>query len=617
MRPMRTLLLAALLLGASPAAAWAQITDVGAPPLVNETPQAPFLRPAGGALFYSDSPEDVTRAGTTDEAVMTGSFRVFDYHVNDTGRVAWIGAVFTNPHGYPVRLEIRDAARGISGQNGTGLRFVTRWLAARHHPAPRTLTLAPGQVLSQVQRVPAGRVAAELMDLTVTAAGRPASVRVRTVAALSPAAALGVLPILRRQVGLIRAVFPAADATGAWDPGPITRPVAIDLGDVSGPDVGYAAPDRALPGESQEGVDPLDTGTLTPTVWEKGGFARLERLTITAGSPSDPVELLVTTSARTRQGSVHRADPMVVEVRRPYAVVAERGAYLPSAQLVTTLTGAPVTIETTLVPGGSAPICLVLEPTIQGPSSPPASSWPSVMYGWASGGLSASAAVTLELPPVARMPGTLLVTPAGGGVAAEESVLVVTALGPHPITQVFVGPQAQTTMRVAVPSPPTAIQLISAAPGAYWVDWLGRRTLVVFADDPLGSTLMGPPGGSVRQGGVAVWVAAGTLTAPARVSVSLHPLPALPGGLEGLTPLIQVKGPPHATLHGPILLDLDDMAVVDRASARGQTLVLLRWHGHRWTRVPTGDGATWLANGNERSYPVPAFGEYAMARVRK
>lgn len=590
-----TLIAGALLLGS--------LTSGGAalapPEVVNETSQAPYLKPSRGPLLFSDSPEDLRSPGLTDAAVLGGRLRLFDYHVNLTRRSLWVGAIVRNPHPHPVALTVTDSVAATLGSLGAERRFVIRWLTRRAHPSPVRYLLMPGAAISFLRRIPPGAVSALVMDLATGARDWRARLEVRMVAVRHRRSAAGPLPLLPRQVGLIRAVFPHSQVTGRWAPGPLGRPLALDLGEVSGPDVGYAAESNTLPGEAQEGSDALDYGTSRPTVWQKGGYAMIEAVRIRAGSSRHPVALAV----------VHPG-LNVVAVDRPGSGTLHLLGHTPLR-----LDGRPVTVITTVLPGGNAPIRLVLRP-IGAPDPGPHAGWALVHYGYAYGDPGAPYTIRIRIPPVAWTSGTVRLAPAIGGVgAALRPGLGIEARGPGRQLRDWVARSAaRHLVTMTVPFPVRQLYFKSTAPASYWLDWRGRKTLLVFRDNPPSPAWMGPDGGSVMAGGVAAWLPAGALRRAARIRVRVAAtLPRLPQGLGALTPVIQVAGPRGVRLRHPLVLDLDNLAAVDHAADAGQRLVLLGDRGGHFTPLRTGNGATWLAGGNERSYPVAGFGRYVMA----
>ena len=582
---------AALLAGVAP------LHAAPAPPrVVNGTDAAPYMKPWGGPLLFSDSPEDLRSPGLTDAARLGGRFRLLDYHVNLTREALWVGAVLENPHPYPVTLTVRDGVAGILGSLAAERRFVIRWFARRAHPAPRSYVLLPGGSVAFVRRIPPRAVSARVMDLSTRARGREPRLEVRTVAVRRRSDATGPLAVLPRQVGLLRAVFPHAEVTGRWAPGPLDRSVALDLGEVSGPDVGYAAASDTLPGEAQAGADVLDYGPFGPRIWQKGGYAMIERLRIVAGSPGHVVNL-----------TVLHPGTQVVALGRALRLVGRKPLRL---------AGRPVTLTTTVLPGQDAPIRIVLSPSR--PADPAPRGWAPVHYGWAYGDPSAPPTIRLEIPPVAWTPSVVRLAPAVGGVgAAIRPGLGIWARGAgHVLRDWVTGAAARGLVTMAVPFPLHQLDFKSTAPASYWLDLDGMKTLLVFRDDPPAPAWMGPDGGSAMAGGVAVWLPAGAVRRPVRLGIRVGTtLPRLPRGLVPLTPVIAVTGTPRRRLHRPPVLDLDNQIPVDEAAGAGRTLVLLALRSGRAIPLPTGNGATWLASGNERAYPIPGYGRYVMAEA--
>lgn len=301
----------------APTVSWAQSEQVGSLiPASNigtyTSIRKPVLRPSGGALLLSDSPEQITDTTTLPAAFyrdsLQGSFRVFYHHQNVTANSLNIAVAITNT---TTRTEILfSRGRGANSNyypNAAGQSALADFLS-NHRTVSFLALLAPGQTYYSVQENESGNTASGIEEyVLITLPGKSSSSlplsllqHLEKIASsgeteiqslLAPGFSAGrasvttlvysgdqpttptSLPILTPDSDHIRGTFPHFDRLGTF---------AIDtaLG-VQGLDIDTAPPgfpySDVMPGEYEYGVDAVDDGAK---VYNNGNYGVLYKFMI-------------------------------------------------------------------------------------------------------------------------------------------------------------------------------------------------------------------------------------------------------------------------------------------------------------------------------------------------
>lgn len=347
----------ALTVGLAPVAYGA--TQPHLPPLANGSTAAPRLIQSGPPLVLSDSPESVASSGLTyvDPKVLDGgAVRLLDYHTNEGSTGLYEGYQIIN-HGHSnLTLRVgRHAALSSDLVPGLGIELFKMFIASR---GQTLAVLAPGHSYVFRQLIPPpghlGPYTGALQeDLSLHAARGAITATLQTFVSRNGQVPSRVLP---QTIGMIRATFPH-DTVHAV----LGTQYGLSFFDVAGPTIGYAAPDLALPGETEVGYDWSDQHNQRALVYSKGAYGMLYviRLLVPA---HQAYRVLASTSALNDEGLPHTGNAYAAyldgQVRSCY------GAYLPQACQLGGSLSSDATLQTTLLPGAMAPMDLFLTPAV-------------------------------------------------------------------------------------------------------------------------------------------------------------------------------------------------------------------------------------------------------------
>ncbi|ASS68387.2 MULTISPECIES: hypothetical protein [unclassified Paenibacillus] len=240
--------------------------------------EKPVLTPTGGQLILSDSPEMPTAPGAYYRDVVTGSFRVFYHHLNNTGAPLQIGAAVTNTSGYTVKLYEEGSGAGVDYYpDVAGQIALAAFLKDRGSKRP-VAVLKPGESYWRTAEVPATHTLSGFLQLRAeSASGGAAPVTVTTLGyAMRPADPLAepVLPPDRH----IRGTFPHYDRTGTlvYKTSAGNSLLRVD----SSPSGQWA---DFMPGEYEQGVD----ATSGAAVLNPGNYGVIYDMSVEIENDSD------------------------------------------------------------------------------------------------------------------------------------------------------------------------------------------------------------------------------------------------------------------------------------------------------------------------------------------
>jgi hypothetical protein len=327
---MRTLCVAVILMGTGEAG-WAQQSQIGGlvPFSSLGTPTAiakPTLLLRGGSLLLSDSPEQFKNARQLPAAMyrdqLTGDFRVFYHHQNESSESLFVGVAITNTSSRPEIVFARGVGQGVNlSPDLAGQEAVSSFISSRRNICFAALLL-PGKTYLKVQNLPNRDTASGILEyLVVTAPGdaRSLSLPVKLLQNLASSSsseegehldlpdgfALGTatvstvaytgeqpsnpssLPVLPGDTH-IRGTFAHFDRVGAF-----TISNAAGLQSLS---VDTAAPGKSfsnpMPNEYELGVDAVDGGT---PVYNDGNYGVIYDFHVSFQStgPSQTIALLM------------------------------------------------------------------------------------------------------------------------------------------------------------------------------------------------------------------------------------------------------------------------------------------------------------------------------------
>ena len=255
----------------------------------------PTLALRGGSLILSDSPEQIKSAGHLPAAMyrdkVTGDFRVFYHHQNESSRSLSVGLAITNTSTRPEIILARGAGDGLDVAPDLAGQVAAYKFIASSPGFTFVTVLLPGKSYLQVQNLPKLNTASGIFEyVLVTAQGDANSLPLRaellhhlsatslsakgeqpdlpdgfnlgtaTVSTLAftgePPADPASIPVLHGDTH-IRGTFAHFDRSGSFTISQFANPQSITV-DTAAPGKQFSDP---MPNEYELGADAVDGGT--------------------------------------------------------------------------------------------------------------------------------------------------------------------------------------------------------------------------------------------------------------------------------------------------------------------------------------------------------------------